>query len=375
MLRLSLAGASALALTACGLEAASSGSAPGAPASRPSSAPSAAASVAATVAAKPSAAASSNVTGKVDVVHQGNLRGVTLEAAIARARGYFAELGIDSQEQIFQSGQQQTPLLATGQIDIGTASVGASLFNSIAQGVKSKVVVDGGHLEKGIWSYGYLLRADVADSIKSVADIKGKTIACISDPKQGGNGFSAARMLATVGLTVDDVKWSFMPLPQEVQALQNKAVDGAHLFEPFVTVATQGGAAVKWQNAADYYPNEAVGFLVFSESFIRDKNDVAKRWMTAFIRGMRDLLEWEKSKKENDVILPVLQKATNLSSDVLPKVQWNRTNPNGAINVQGLLDDQKQLAEWGSIKQTYPIDQVYDSQFVEYAVKQLGAAG
>src|SRR5579883_2121630 len=309
LLRLSVASASALALAACGSAAAPASSTPasaasGSAAPRPSTAAasaspqSAGASAASSpgAAAKPSTAASSNVTGKLEVVHQGNLQGVTLEGAVARARGYFADVGIDSQEQIFTSGQQQTPLLATGQIDIGTASVGSSLFNSIAQGVKSKVVVDAGHLEKGIWSYGYLLRADLADSIKSIADIKGKTIACISDPKQGGNGFSASRMLATVGLTVDDVKWSFMSLPQEIQALQNKAVDGAHVFEPFVTLATQAGAGVKWQNAADYYPNEDVGFLVFSESFIRDRNDLAKRWMTAFLRGMRDFLEWEKTK-------------------------------------------------------------------------------
>jgi len=299
---------------------------------------------------------------------------VTLEASIARARGYFAELGIDSQEQVFTSGAQQTPLLATGQLDIGTASVNSALFNSIAQGVKSKVVVDGGHLEKGIWSYGYLLRSDLVDSVKSIAAVKGRTFLSITDPKQGGNGFSAQRMLATANLTIDDVKWVNVPLPQMAQALQNKAADAAHVFEPFVTLTTQGGAAVKWQSAADYYPGEAVGFLVFSEAFIQQKNDVAKRWMTALIRGMRDMLEWETSKKDNDLILPVLQKATGLAPDVLPKVQWNRTNPDGGINVQGVLDDQKQLFEWGSIKQQYTIDQVYDAQFVDYAVKQLGKA-
>jgi hypothetical protein len=37
-----------------------------------------------------------------------------------------------------------------------------------------------------------------------------------------------------------------------------------------------------------------------------------------------------------------------------------------------LLDDGKQLLDWGTIKQVYPAEELYDPQFIDYAVSQLG---
>src|SRR5581483_3373166 len=180
----------------------------------------------------------------------------------------------DSQETIFTSGQQQTPLLATGQLDVGTASVNAASFNAVQQGIRIKYVVDDGHLEKGTWSYGLLLRADLADggAIKGIADMKGKDILTSTDFKTGGTGYSLQRMLASVKLTLEDVNSVTIPLPQFVDALSNKKGDFAAVFEPFATLLTDRKVAVRWQSSSDWYDGEQVGALVYSQKFIEERN-------------------------------------------------------------------------------------------------------
>jgi len=163
-------------------------------------------------------------------------------------------------------------------------------------------------------------------------------------------------------------------LPQILPALTNKGVDAALVYEPFVTLFTDSKAAVKWLALGDYYPDDITGFLVFGDQFIQQRSDVARRWMVAHLRGMRDFANFKKTGKDKDIITPIITKATGLSAGVVPRIQWPGINPDGFMNPDILLADQKQLLDWGSIKQTFPIDQLYDPQFVDYAVKQLGKA-
>ncbi len=380
LLSLGLAGCAALALAACGQSAPAApspaASAPASVAAKPSGSPSTQASAkpAGSQAAQPaSAQASSSASRSLDVVKQGNLRGLTLGAAIARERGYFAEQGVQSDETMFDSGSQQTPLIATGQLDIGTSSPTSAHFNALSRGVKQKFAVDNAHLEKGVVSEAIILRPDlVGKDIKTIADLKGRTLLAQTDNKQGGLGFAVSKVLASAGLKIEDVDWKIVPFPDMTNALANKQADGAAQLEPFITAAVSRGIAQAWQNLADFYPGEQAGALVFSEGFIRDRRDVARRWMVAHLRGVRDMNDFLKSGKDAQVVGPILTKATGSSADLVTKIQWLPIDGNGSLNSASIEADQKQLADWGSIKETFPIDQLVDTQFVDYAVQQLG---
>jgi ABC-type nitrate/sulfonate/bicarbonate transport system substrate-binding protein len=332
------------------------------------------ASPAASPVAPPSPATAPAAARPLDVVRQGDLTSIVPGAAIARARGYFRELGIDSQQEVFASGAEQTPLLASGQLDVGTSSSQAGLYNAVGRGVQQRWVVDNGHLERSVPSVLLVLRQDVLppDGTLPLSAIQGRTLAAPTPMKQGGLGFAAARMLATIGLTVDDVDWQILPFASMTELLTNRAVDGALVIEPFFTLASQRVPLVAWQNLADYYPGQQAGGLVYSEQLVAERPDVARRWLVGLLRGIRDLNDWMRQGQPADATAAILAEYTRLPPDVVTRVRWLPVNPDGYLNLESIDADQRQLLAWGAIPQLVPLDVLVDHQFCDYAVAQLG---
>jgi NitT/TauT family transport system substrate-binding protein len=293
---------------------------------------------------------------------------------IARVRGYFRDVGIDLQEEHFTSGAQQTPLLASGQLDVGSTSVQSAHFNAVSRGVALQLVVDKGHLEPGANTQAVVLRADLVPGGEPppIAEIRGRTMAISTDPKQGGTGFGLARMLATAGLTLDDVDWKLMPNRDMADFIANRGVEGAVLLEPFYTLSAQRTPLLLWGRLADYYPGMQIGAFAFGERFVLERPDVARRWMIANLRGVRDYYEWMRRGQPPDALGAILAESTGLPSDVVARVSWEAVNPDGYLNVDGLLTDQQQLVEWGAIRETLPVDRLVDHRFVEQALAEIG---
>ena len=59
-------------------------------------------------------------------------------------------------------------------------------------------------------------------------------------------------------------------------------------------------------------------------------------------------------------------------SQAIEQVAWGPVHPNGRLNVESILDAQRQLVEWGTLSQSVPVDQLVDPQFADYALQQLG---
>src|SRR5438445_8054657 len=121
-----------------------------------------------------------------DVVRRGTLRGISFGAVIARERGYFAEVGIDDQETVFSSGTEMTQALAAGQIEIGATSNTGAFFNVLARGLWQPFVLDIWHLERGDRSWMVAVRPELADQIKQVSDLQGRSQAIASPIREGG---------------------------------------------------------------------------------------------------------------------------------------------------------------------------------------------
>jgi NitT/TauT family transport system substrate-binding protein len=112
--------------------------------------------------------------------------------------------------------------------------------------------------------------------------------------------------------------------------------------------------------------------LVYSERFIAERPDVARRWMVANLRGIRDLADWTRRGQPLDEIAAILARNTRLPPELVTKVNWLPLNPDGYLNTEAIEADQRQLLEWGAIRELIPIEVLVDHQFVDYAVAQLG---
>ena len=307
-----------------------------------------------------------------DVVRRGTLRGISFGAVIARERGYFADMSIDDQETVFGSGAEMTQALAAGQIEVGATSNTGAFFNALARGIRQPFVLDIWHLERGDPSWMVVVRPDLADQIKQASDLRGRVNALASPVREGGISFLAKRVCDSVGLTLDDVQWERLTYPDMLPALANRAVEVAWMIEPFIALGKQRGLLTPWLPLGDYDPGFQGAGIVFSESFIKDRNAVAKRWSVGYVRGLRDQYEFTTRGKDRDVIGPLLAAYAGLPAEVADQVAWGPVSPDGRLNVESVLESQRQLLEWGTITQLLPAEQLVDPQFAEYAVQQLG---
>jgi NitT/TauT family transport system substrate-binding protein len=300
--------------------------------------------------------------------------GTAFSTTIARERGYFKDVGIDLQDESYATGAQMTPLLAAGQLDVGTTSMQSAFFNAVSRGIAQRMVVDKGHQEKGTATSVLAVRADLvpASGTLPLTEIKGRAIAVTTDPKAGGQGFLLVKMLATVGLTMDDVDWKVIAYRDMPDLMANRQVDGAVFVEPFYTLSLQRAPLATWQNLSDYYDGQQTAAYVFGEQFQQGRRDVGRRWMVANLRGVRDYNDWQRRGQPADEIAQILAQAAGLSLDVVQQVRWEHMNPDGYLNVPGIEADQRQLLAWGAVERLLPMDQVVDHEFVDYAIAQLG---
>src|SRR5215467_3033350 len=152
--------------------------------------------------------------------------------------------------------------------------------------------------------------------IKKPENLKGKKVGI--SRLGGASDFSIRYALNHWGL-VPDKDVAIIQVggePEEVMALQNKAVDAVILSEPFATVAKRAGAAVLFdlsQLGATYTMH---GFGV-RKSFIRANRDIVIHFMKAYLEGIYVF------KTNKDLALNVLKKYTRLDDLSLVQVAYD----------------------------------------------------
>jgi len=152
--------------------------------------------------------------------------------------------------------------------------------------------------------------------LKKPEQLKGKKVGI--SRLGGASDFSIRYALTHWGL-VPDKDVAIIQVggePEEVMALQNKAVDAVILSEPFATVATRAGASVLADLSQLGVPYTMHGFGA-RKSFIQANRDVVIRFMKAYLEGIYVF----KTKK--NVALNVLKKYTRLDDLSLVQVAYD----------------------------------------------------
>ena len=296
---------------------------------------------------------------------------------IADKRGYFREEGLSVVFTPFNSAAKMVAPLGAGQLDVGGGSPSAGLYNAVARGINIKIVADKASTPPGYGFQPLLVRKDLIDSgrFKSLKDLKGMKIAG-SAPGSASTS-TLNEILKKAGLKTADVERIFMGFPQHVMALQNKAVDAALTTEPSATKAVQSGAAVKVIGDDEAYPNHQLAVVLYAGSFIRDKPEVARRFMRAYLRGVRDYNDALKDGRligpGSEAIIDILIANTSTKDALTYRtIRASACNPNGNVNEASLNKDLQFFKDEGLIQGQVNMSQVVDHSFVAAALKDLG---
>ncbi|HXF34841.1 MAG TPA: ABC transporter substrate-binding protein [Candidatus Acidoferrales bacterium] len=296
---------------------------------------------------------------------------------IAVEKGYFRDAGLAVTTTGYTSASDMVAPLGTGQLDVGGGSASAGLYNAVLRGIDLKIVADKASSQPGYAVNSILVqKAHVDDKrVRGLKDLKGMKVAIT------GAGTSALSTLndalKSAGVAYKDVEIVYMSFPDQVVALQNKAIDAAVTTEPSATIVISRGYAVKIATDDKIYPGHDIAQLLYSQKFAQQRNAAAKRFLVAYLRGARfyngALRDGRFAGPNADEVISIISTATPIKDTALLRaITASGCDPNGRVNVASLEHDLQFYREQGLINGNISLAKVVDNSFAEAALKQLG---
>lgn len=314
-----------------------------------------------------------------DVVKIGHLNTIAdIQVHIAEEKGYFAQEGLKAELVIFDASARMIAPLGTGDLDVGGGATAAGLFNAVDRGIGVRFVASKGRTAKGYGYQSLVIRKALVDSgrYKSYADLKGLKIA------QGAAGvgtWSVLNELAkTGGVNFSDITQVYMAFPQMAPALKTGAIDGSVMNEPFKTLVAREGVAVDMGTTDDVFPDYELSLILFGDRFRKERPDVARRFMRAFLRGARDYNDalangrWRTDGKADEVI-SIFARRTGQPADLIRAITPPASDPDGAMRLESVRKDLAFFRQTGEVTSaSLTVEQCVDTSFAAAAAKELG---
>jgi ABC-type nitrate/sulfonate/bicarbonate transport system substrate-binding protein len=296
--------------------------------------------------------------------------------ALAEARGYFAEEGLEAEYATFDSGARMVAPLAAGQLDVGQGSHSAGLFNALTSGVDLRIVADNGMAIQGRNATQIVARKSLVDEGFRGGDaLRGRSLAFTATGSTVH--INVARYLDLNGVRYDEMTLVEMGFPDMNAALANGALDLANQSEPLATLGAEQGVLVRLMGVADYYPNRQVSVLMYGGSFVEQQPEAARRSMVAYLRGVRAYEDAFTKNVDRAAVVDLLVdrlpvKDRGLYDRMLTDGTLLYINPDGYAGVESIAWDQDWLVQQGLAHTKLDLGRVVDHQFVEYALARLG---
>ena len=203
-----------------------------------------------------SSAASAQPLPKVTVGDNPSLSGAPLY--IALEKGYYRDAGVDVQLEMSGTSSDMAVMLATNRLNVIGGAISAGFFNSVAKDLPVALM-----FSRAISPFAHhlMIRPDLKDTLKSPADLKGRTIAIAA--RGAILIYELVKVLEAGGLTLNDVDIKYIPFGQQPTALTNKAVDAALMISPLQDSVAAKGIGIKWINVDDFIKVQPVVISVW----------------------------------------------------------------------------------------------------------------
>ncbi len=341
----------------------------------PASAPAVPPRATAPAAVAATAAAAPTVPAALETVRVGSiLNSSDAPFYLAQERGYLREVGLDMEITRFDGAQQAIAPLGADQLDVAGGAPGPGLFNAILRGVNVRIVTDRSRAVPGTRFNCMMVRKDLLDSgaVRSFADFRGRTFG--ENVPGVITSYLLERELKKVGLSPQDLTYTTLSFPDMLNAFANGIVDAGVEVEPFITLAEQRGIAQCWKPTSELWPDFQIAVLLYGPTFAEQHNDAAKRFMVAYLRGVRDYYRaFFGDGQGKDEIMDLLTRITAVRDKaLLERTAPTWMDPNGSVTTDSLRAVQQWYAERGDLTGELDLDRVVDLSYVDYALERLG---
>jgi NitT/TauT family transport system substrate-binding protein len=250
---------------------------------------------------------------------------------VAHAKGFDREEGVDLQVTMTENTEARTSSLVSGEVDL----VGITLDNIVISRARGLPLVVVGKSDISYGGDGIIAKKE----IKSVADLKGKRVAC---PEGLPSHFLLLYLLRQNGMGPKDVQ--LVPADDGGQAaflFTSGNADAAVTWDPWIsqTEKLAGGHVLITTREA---PNLLLGIVAANKNYLSERSDRIARAMRAWFKAV------EYTKTHPDEAAAIMSKEFNV-----PPVDFKRM----AAGAQ-LTDLPDTLKTFGTAAQPGPIRQL-----------------
>jgi NitT/TauT family transport system substrate-binding protein len=296
---------------------------------------------------------------------------------VADAKGYFTKEGIDVKFVAFDSAAKMVAPLGAGHLDVGAGAASAGLYNAVGRGIRVKVVADKARNMKGAGFQAFMVRKDLVDSgkVKKLADLKGMKVAITSAGSSDASVLDQA--MQSAGLKYEDVEKIYLGFPQHALAFQNGAIAASITTEPTVSKIVSQGAAVRFAGNDSFYPDAQVAVVLFGGGFAEQRPQVARRFMKAYLRGVRDfngaVVNGRLTGPGAEQMIDILSRYSVIKDpETLRTMYVHTADPDGKLSIGSLRKDLAFFKRTGDVKGNIAVEQVVDTSIVAAAARELG---
>jgi NitT/TauT family transport system substrate-binding protein len=289
---------------------------------------------------------------------------------IAIEKGYFRDAGIEVRIENIDSASQAVAVLATNRMQVVEGAFPVGYFNALAKELPVVLALERG---SSPLYHNFLVRTDLKDAIKSVADLKGRMVAIVAP----GSiiVYETGKVLESAGLTLHDVTVKYIPFTQMAVAFANKAIDAAIMVPPFGDAVVEQGLAVRWLDPDDVIRPQPMAILVYmiNTDWAAKNRDLARAYFVAVLRGAREYCQAYHDGPNRAEVVEIMMKHGAVSDRaLLDKMPWPARDPDGRFSVDSLVDLQDWFYKEGLATAKFPASRLVDASYAEYAREKLG---
>jgi NitT/TauT family transport system substrate-binding protein len=318
-----------------------------------------------------SAATVSGAANAEETIKMGVVRSLANGALLlAQEKGYFKEAGIKLDLVFLQSSATGMASLAQGQLNIIAGGVSAGFFNALDKKLPIIITVD--RVTTPV-RHNLMLRSDLKDKVKSLKDRKGMVLA--SNAPGSISTYEIGKLMESVGMSVNDVEIKNIPFGQYAVALKNKAVAGVLAIPPFRYSIQANNLGIPFAESDDIIKPEPLTIAVhlLNTEWAKGRKELLNKFYVAVTRGIRDYCNaYHHGSNRKELIDLLVSSKTETRPDLLNKFPWPARNLTGKLNAQSLLDVQDWFLKHKFTTAKFPLEQLVDYSYSDYAQKTLG---
>jgi ABC-type nitrate/sulfonate/bicarbonate transport system substrate-binding protein len=296
---------------------------------------------------------------------------------IGFTRGYFTQAGIELQMQQFSTLQEMLEPLTAGRLEVAfDAAPGVDLFNALAGTRGLTLVANQGTTDgsRDAPFYALAVAQSLADSgqVTSVSDLRGRPVNIVA--RGSAAQFNVDQALRTGGLSLDDVQVREMPMQASMAELRGGSLAASFLAEPFVTQGRLDGNAHVLVNLEKLAPARDVADVLYTTAFAQ-RQPVANNFMVAYLRGVRDYLKLFSGRptpERTNVVDQLIGFLSVKDARLFDQMTMPAMHPDGRMNAADLQFQRDWFVSQGLVSSQADVTQSIDTQFLDFAVSQLG---